>query len=126
MSAGIVILLAAVFFVCFTGDIEPIYGNESFTLEASYFNDITVTYSDIDSIELRENFDMGSRVYGFGSPRLSMGRFVNDEFGGYTLCAYTKNKTVVVIRLGEKVLVCGLKEGGATEKMYWEIKGRLE
>jgi len=48
---GIVILLGAITFVCFTGDIQVSYGDETFTVEASYWSDRTVNYADIEAIE---------------------------------------------------------------------------
>lgn len=105
----------------FTGNINIDFKETSFTINATYHSDLTVDYSEIDSLEYREDFDAGMRTYGFGSPRLSMGTFQNDEFGNYTLYAYTGNKAAVVLKSEEKVLVIKGKTESATKKIYQEL-----
>ena len=83
------IILIAVVILLSTGNIEVKYGENSFTIEATYWNDLEVEYAAIDSIEYREQCDAGSRTNGFGSLRLSMGTFKNDEFDSYTRYSYT-------------------------------------
>ena len=67
--------------------------------------DLKVSFDEIDSLEFREDFDVGMRASGFSTPVLSMGSFKNKEFGYYTLYAYTNAEGFVIIRSGEKMLV---------------------
>ena len=77
----VLLLLIGVAIVMFTGDISVDFKEDSFKIEASYYEDLTISYDKIDSVEYRDNLDTGVRRMGFGSARLSMGTFENDEFG---------------------------------------------
>ena len=118
------VLLAGSAILCFTGDIEVVYGQESFTLEASYYQDLTVAYETVDSVELLQQDTPGRRQFGFGTPRLLMGRFRNDAFGTYTRYSYTRCLAGVVLRSGEHVLVIGGADQAATLAIYEELSAR--
>ena len=118
------ILLVFVGVIMFTGDIEMTYGETSFTIEASYWDDLTVEYDAIDTIEYRENVEAGVRTYGFGSARLSLGRFKNEEFGTYTRYAYTGSRACVVIRAGEKTLVIAGRDTAQTQEIYETLRAK--
>ena len=120
------VVFAFVAFLCFTGDVEAVCGDDTLVIDASFNSAISVNYEDIDEIELRENFDKGSRIIGFGSPRLSVGSFKNAELGTYTLCSYTKCPVAIVISSGEKILVVNLADKAATEELYNTILEKLE
>lgn len=108
---GVAVLMA-------TGSIEITYGETDFQIVASYSEDLTVRYEDVDSVEYRESFDMGSREMGFGSPRLSTGTFKNEEFGRYTLYAYTGGEGAVVLKRDGKVLVIVGRTAEETKAVY--------
>lgn len=71
-----------------------------------------------DTIEYRKDLDVGVRTNGFGSARLLMGIFQNDEFGSYTLYAYTGAKEFVVLTSGTKTLVIGMNDVEDTQAIY--------
>lgn len=119
------VLLLFVGIMMFTGDVEIQYNETSFTIEASYWNDLTVDYAAVDHIEYRENDTPGSRVAGFGSPRLGMGNFHNDEFGMYTRYSYTQCDSCVVLTSGDKVLVLTGKDAKDTKAIYDELSARI-
>lgn len=102
----------------FTGSIEVQCEDTAFTIHATYWNDLTVDYSEIDTIEYRKDLDVGARTSGFGSVKLSMGIFQNDEFGSYTLYAYTGAEEYVVLTSDGKPLVIGLKDTEETQEIY--------
>ncbi|MGM9951746.1 MAG: SdpI family protein [Lysinibacillus sp.] len=122
---GVTIMTAVLLVVLFTGNIEVQYGDTYFTLEASYWDDLTVEYAAIDSIEYRESCEAGSRVNGFGSPRLSMGAFQNDEFGNYTRYSYTKCESCVVLTVDGKILVVSGADAESTKAIYENLLTRL-
>lgn len=122
-----VALLSAFFvWLMFTGDIGVDFGEESFTVEASFYSDLTVKYEDIDSIELIDSNVKGSRVGGFESLRLSMGNFRNDEYGTYTRYSYNSCDSAVVIRDGDKVLVLSGKDIESTKELYEELIQKMK
>lgn len=119
ISAVVVpLLLIGVAVLMVTGNITVACEDTSFTVSATYWTDLTVDYSEIDTVEYREDLDPGLRTSGFASARLSLGIFQNDEFGSYTLYAYTGAEAYVVITSGEKTLVIGLSDAEQTQSVY--------
>lgn len=121
------LILAAVALVCvavavvgyvFTGDITCTFTDTTLQVTNSYTSGVELAYEDMDSVELRQSFEFGVRGYGFGSARLAMGAYQNDEFEAYTLYAYKGCDSVVLIRSGEKVLVLNCKTAEQTQTLY--------
>ncbi len=117
--------LGFVGFLMFTGDIEVTFENDGFNIEASYWQDLYVEYDEIDSYELRESDTVGVRSNGYGSLRLSMGIFENDEFGRYTRYTYTGEDACIVLSDGENVLVLGGSSAEETKAIYEELVERI-
>ena len=126
ISAIIVpIILVGVAVLMFTGNIEVHCEDTSFTINATYWTDLEIDYSEIDTIEYRKNLDVGVRTNGFGSARLSMGIFQNDEFGSYTLYAYTGAKGFIVLTSGTKTLVIGMSKVEDTQTIYNTLLSKI-
>ena len=125
-AAVIIIAVIGSAILLFTGDIEIYYEDDFFRINADFYGDLKVSYSEIDNIEYRNGFDMGTRTNGFGSPRLSMGKFSNDEFGSYTLYAYTKAEEFIVITKGTKKLVVGMSNSEDTKAIYDTMLEKIE
>ncbi len=126
ISAVIVpIIFIGIAVLMFTGNIEVMCKDTSFEINASYWEDIDVEYTEIDTVEYREELDIGIRASGFGSARLSMGVFKNKEFGLYTLYAYTGAKEYIVLTSNEKTLVIGLKDTKDTRAIYDSILEKI-
>jgi len=107
--------------ILFTGSVEVEFADESFTVNATYYSDLTVEYGVIRSVEYRVNFDEGVRISGFGSPRLSLGTFKNDEFGNYTIYAYNSSDPCVVIYTDANVLVIRGEDEASTKQIYEKL-----
>lgn len=121
----VAVILFFVGIIMFTGDVEVRYNETSFTIEAAYWDDLTVDYAAVDSIEYREDVAPGSRLAGFGSPRLGLGNFRNDEFGTYTRYSYTQCKSSVVLKSGDKTLVLNGKNADDTKAICDELTARI-
>ena len=123
------ILVALIVVFClvitFTGNISFRYEEASFTVEASYYKDVTVAYADITALEYREENVPGERIMGFGSARLSMGQFENQEFGRYTRYTYTSPQACVILTLGESKLVLSGHGVEETRQLYDELTARV-
>ncbi len=117
------VILALVAVLMFTGNVKVELGEESFEVKTAYWDDVEISYSDIDSIEYRESCD-GIREYGYGSARLLLGIFENDEFGRYTRYTY-KNDACVVLTAGEDVLVIGLESDEETKALYNDLSKKI-
>ncbi|MBQ9993595.1 MAG: SdpI family protein [Clostridia bacterium] len=122
----IAVLLAVLAVIMFTGDINVSFGDTTLTIEASYYNDLTVEYAEIDSVEYRDGCDAGSKTFGFNSARLLLGTFENDEFGTYTRYSYTKSDAGVIVTAGDKILVIGARDAAETKAIYDELLARTE
>ena len=108
--------------IMFTGNVNVTYEETAFTIEASYWSDLTVEYDAITSIEYREEGVSGSRANGIGSARLLVGLFQNDEFGGYNRYTYTGTKPCVVLDVEGKILVINGIDEAATKAIYETLK----
>ena len=124
-TVGLAAVLVLVAVLMFTGDIEVRCDEDSFTVEADYYQDLTVEYAAVDSIEYRETDKAGVRTFGFGSARLLMGQFKNDAFGTHTRYSYTQCDACVVVTAGEKILVLSGKDADSTRAIYEELSGRI-
>ena len=124
-AVGLVVVLALVVVLMFTGDIEVRCDEDSFTVEADYYQDLTVDYATVDHIEYRETDKTGVRTFGFGSARLLMGQFKNEEFGTYTRYSYAQCDACVVVTAGEKILVLSGKDADSTRALYEELSDRI-
>ena len=109
------ILVVLFVVLMFLGSVDVELGEESFVIEATFASDLEVYYAEVETVELREEFDIGSRIFGFGSPRLSTGTFENGEVGRYTLYAYTNAESYVIFKNGDDVLVVGGAESDMRE-----------
>ncbi len=119
------VLAVVLSFVMFTGDIEATLGETSLSVEADFFNDLTLDYDKIDSVEYREDGVDGIRSYGFASARLLLGVFSNDEFDSYTRYTYTGNNPCIVIKSGERIIVLGTDDAGATKAIYDKLEEKV-
>ena len=93
----VIVIVVAVALLLTTGSFKIQYNDSDFTVEAACWSDLTVRYDEIEDIEYLEQYRKGDREMGFGSFKLGMGLFHNQEFGDYTLYAY--NKTSQGVRL---------------------------
>lgn len=121
-----VLTLAFVAVLCFSGDVAVVFAENEFTVQADYYSDLTVDYEAVERIEYRETFDKGNRVNGFGSPRLSMGTFKNDEFGLYTIYAYTNCPSAVVMYSENGTLVLCGADDAATKAIFDTLEERVQ
>ncbi len=121
----VICILTSVTVLMFTGDIFYTITDDALRIENSYVNGLELPYEDIDSIELRDRFDVGARAAGFGSPRLSMGAFQNDEFEMYTLYAYNSCDSMILIHSGEKALAINCQTAQETAALYQALLAKI-
>ncbi|MBQ5810616.1 MAG: SdpI family protein, partial [Clostridia bacterium] len=103
------------------GSITTEFGETSFTIKASPYEDFTVDYDKIDSIELIEEKDSAKRILGYGSPALSMGLFQNERFSRHTRYTYNNVHCYVAVRSGDAVLVVNAKSVEQTKQLYQDL-----
>ena len=124
------VFLVAIFIVVavlmFTGNIEMKCEENAISISADYWEDLTIDYDSIERIEYREDGVNGSRSAGYGSARLLMGTFKNDEFGYYTRYTYTGDNGAIVLYRERGEVVLGLKDKEATKSLYEELSEKIE
>ena len=124
------IAVAAIFiivgiFLC-VGKITVTCSDTALTVDATYWDELTVDYADIDTIEFRAQDDPGSRLWGFGSFRLLLGTFQNEEFGSYTRYSYTNPEGCIVLTVDGKTLVVADRNTETTRALYEQIIAKME
>lgn len=112
------VILAGVAVVMFAGKSELIYGEDSFTVTGTFWQDVTVPYDSVESIEFRETDSVGGRTFGFSSAKLLGGSFRNDEFGNYTRYSYTKCDSCVVLTVEGDILVLNGPDVESTKEIF--------
>lgn len=114
----VIAIFAAVAVLLFTGRVQFEYGDTAFTVKASYYRDLTVTYDTIESMEYRQGNVDGTRVNGLGSFRLLLGSFENQEFGNYIRYTYYDPEACVILTVNGKTLVLSGADGAETRSLY--------
>jgi uncharacterized membrane protein len=121
-----VMSIAAVIFamvLSFTGNVSAVAEENGIRINSTYYSEHFIEYEDVEKIELVEDFDFGSRQMGFGSPVMLLGSFRNDELGNYTLYAYARQDTCIVITLRTgKTVAVSLKSAEKTVALYDSIR----
>ena len=118
-------LLICLLPLMFTGSIETTLGDESITVKASFWNDLTLSYDDIESVEYREAGVPGERIYGYGSAKLLLGTFHNSELGTYTRYTYTGNKPCIVLKTSRGIFVIGGNTAQEVKEIYDRITAEI-
>lgn len=130
LSKGAWILVAALLLfvaaMLFTGSIRISFGETAFTIEASYYDDLTVDYASIDTIEYREGDVDGVRNWGVDNFRLLLGCFENEEFGAYTRYTYHAPEACIVLTANGKTLVISGRDALETRTIYNQLLLRME
>lgn len=118
-AAALAVIIGVSLFLAAAGDIDFVFGEDSLTVHTALWKDVTVRYEDIAAIESVHCADAGKRTNGFGSGRLNLGEFRNDEFGDYLLYEYTGCEELVVMTLRDgSVIALGGKDPGQTAELF--------
>lgn len=110
----------------FTGSVTATVDGDLLKVEATYHSDLSLDLSKVEEIEYREEGISGSRVFGFGSPRLSLGTFQNEEFGNYTCYRYTQVTPCILLKTESEILVLNLASEGETKALFELLKEKTE
>ena len=126
ITVGIILLVIAIIAIAFSaGHVDVGMDEDSITIDATMMKK-DIEYNEIERIELRDDFDAGTRVGGYGTPKFSTGNFKNAEFGTYKLAMHNGIMPVVVIYcLNGDVVVFNTDDPDRTRTMAEELNERL-
>lgn len=98
--------------------VTPDFGDDALTLGGPQKFSFTVTYDQIEALELVELADPGTMRSGGENRSYYWGSWENEAWGAYTLCAYKKFDTAILLtaRNGEH-LVFNYQDSDTTASM---------
>ena len=111
------------------GSAEVVFGEDSLTVEASFWQDMTISYDSIESVSYVTGDEMpaaGIRTYGLGNLRMLMGSFSNDAYGNYTRYTYDSCDDCVVLSVSGMTVVLNGPSADDTREIYQELTARLD
>jgi len=114
----LILLTAFALTVLFYGDIDFRFQEDYLSIEPNMYTDYILRYDVIDDLEYREENVPGLRVGGYGSFRLLLGFFENEEFGTYIRYTYYKPEACVVVETGKQTIVLSGKDAAQTREVY--------
>ncbi len=127
LAAGICcVVFVLVLLLMVTGNITFRQEGTELIIQADYYDDLVLDLTAVDSVELIQENVPGSRVNGFGSPRLSLGIFENDEYGTYLRYTYTGAEACIVLVRDGEYLVIAEKTAEQTAALYEQLRKVLE
>ena len=118
--SGIFLGLTAIFiaWTLFYGDITYDFQEDRLLVDSNMYTGYVIRYEQIESLEYREGNVSGLRVGGFGSFRLLMGYFQNEEFGTYQRYTYYDPESCVVVKTDRQTVVLSGKTADETKAVY--------
>ena len=122
----VITLLIGVSFMMFTGSIEYDFQDEKLVVDASFYSPATVRYENITDMEYREGNVDGTRIGGYGSFRLLLGFFENEEFGTYSRYTYYKPEACIVLTVKGQTIVLSGETAEETLEIYNTLLDKVE
>ena len=130
--AARLILVGALAFVAVAmvaGSAKVVFGEDSLTVDATFWQDMTISYDSIESVSYvtgDEAPGAGIRTYGLGNLRMLMGSFANDAYGNYTRYTYDSCDDCVVLNVSGMTVVLNGPSVDDTKQIYQELTARLD
>ena len=119
-------ILIGTSYVMFSGSIEYDFREDALVMDATFSAPVNLPYDSIEAMEYREGNVEGVRVGGFGSFKLLLGFFENEEFGTYSRYTYYKNESCIVVKAkGDTLVFCGA-DAEETREIYNTLLDKMK
>lgn len=119
----VVIAGAIICILLFVGHVNVTADANSIVAKGTWESTKAIKYDDIKSVELRDNFDIGSKEDGLVTFKVAAGIFHNHEFGDYTIYADKDCKQFIVITLkNDEIVVVNGNDAASTTKLFNKIE----
>ena len=124
---GLIILAISLLFASQGGGIEYQIDDAAFSINSKGWKGMTVSYADIEIIEIRDDIDPGRRTGGFGSSKFKLGNFRNGAFGDYTLYAFTSCQKLIVMNMKDNsIIAINAEDDTATKALFETLQNKLK
>ena len=104
--------------------VDVTVGDTSFTVKAPMF-DHTFSYEEIDEIQYIEDFNKGTRKWGYNTGTICSGKYQNDMFGDYQLAAYKNVRPCIAISMIGEMYAFNQDSDSATMDLYDQLKSKI-
>ena len=112
--------------ILFTGNITYDFQPDHMVVDSNLYTAYSLRYDAIDDIEYRDGNMSGVRVGGYGSMRLLMGWFENEELGTYVRYTYYDPDSCIVITTGNSTVVLSGENPEETKALYETILSKID
>ena len=133
-NVALVCLLAVAFaaflgWAMLVGDMEVAFGEDSFTVDAQGWGDLTLAYADVQSVaywgqDPSEGVG-GVRTNGLANGKVAFGRFRNGRFGDYTRYTFQSCGACVVLETTSGTVVLNGRDPEATQALYQALLSHI-
>ena len=121
----LVLLTVFVVWILFSGNITYDFQEDWLKVDSNMYTGYIIRYAEIEDAEYREGNVDGLRVGGFGSFRLLMGYFQNEEFGTHQRYTYYNPDSCIVLTVRGKAVVLSAKTAEETRAVYETLLSKI-
>ena len=122
----LVLLTVFVVWILFFGDITYDFQEDWLKVDSNMYTGYILRYTEIEDVEYREGKVPGLRVGGFGSFRLLMGYFENEEFGTHVRYTYYDPDSCIIVRTDRQTVVLSGETADETRLLYETLSGKCD
>lgn len=121
----ILVLMLSFIAVIYIKGISVNLNDNGFTINSSSYNK-EFKYTEIESVELLDNVDYGTRTFGLNAIVLQIGNYKNNDFGNYQLAVYKNNDSSIKLTTkASEIIVFNIKSKDDTKKLFEELKSKI-
>ncbi|MCC8102960.1 MAG: PH domain-containing protein [Clostridiales bacterium] len=117
----LIIVLVVIAYTFYTRDqtgMDFSMSEEAFTITMPDSTEVSLSFSDVTSMELVSDVDYGSCVSGQSSDSCYYGTWENETWGSYALCVAPSIGSCILVETEEQILVFNFESASTTSALY--------